>query len=1154
MLENIIANLQSDDRDLRKKTFLYMIYMDGYDLVKLNAQLVEVYKNKHSLCEYELDVLSDIVDSFFLYVRPDRNHYPSSFVTTVKTKLFETFFTEDMLTNLIYHRKENKKVPLKYSTNKRICSLVFALVFKVISGHKIFVGYDYLKELSGVYLIPFLLNDKNSYYKLLAYIEPICEVQYNFDVSLNACLMKRDFIPFIIYFLRYESSIPLFDKKGNRISEYISDEKNILNSNLSDKSIIQNDQIYNSEYELFSATRFLEFQEFFDKSIDDFINCNTLDEKTFVETANEEDRLFFDEIAHSYTNAILTNICDLYLNALNKLSNQKFTLFNYRNLRFSIVLDYVFRNCKYSEFLQLIFMVNKAKIMMFSDRYIRKMIDFRRNQGSAGICLKCCKKNSCKAIKEWDEIKPEKKQELSSDTIYNLVKYGVNLLNLNTNSDLEIVVCQSCYEENEREILMGLWDYEVVSKILNDRYVSTANQLLHEHLKITNPINLDPYLMYYNNLNNTFLYSDLSFLSLINGFLNFGFTFDDFFCSERFPLDFKNINSDDNKDFISIFGSIGMLRKNGIIKFSICQFNEKNELTELDILGVEKTEMDQKNRIKEYLAKKGVKNMPSDREISKYINLNEYLKSLLKTEEFSNKKAGLFLALAISETIYGDSLHYYNQENILTQRLESNTTSFTQADENKLKMMFGDHTDIHGSEKYGEKSSGMLCDYILKYLPCCSIYQEVSSMMALHMMYCDTKIKNKNLQKEILDRTLSKNVIASSWAMFALGSIYTGNYCDKIDSYALQWFYSWYHNDPKSPFFPLGMLGISLLFIGRNDLVQKKSNIKLPKEIDFLCEAMGFMYTSDPSIRKKMSKTYNNIIENDIYKHKFYTSDELKNYIDISDPIYNNILQEKNNTKELDQDGEQTYKNYLICFSLLSIALLGLSSHQARLDSKAILLKLQEHDKSDFIPLCVALLYASEPVDSMITYLTDLFFKSSNPRNVILALGIIGAGTKNKNIIDFLHTQKVSCANNQYKNLIRITMSLCNMGKGTLSISPNISEGTIINKKCLINLLSIVCLFMNKDSCPLTEDFDFLFLLFAGAVHNKYVSVFDSNLKIIKKDIIVEKLGDEYYREFSDERILNHIACLEINERANIEYYRTFSAIDIHIFDDEKKE
>ncbi|EJW02999.1 hypothetical protein EDEG_02643 [Edhazardia aedis USNM 41457] len=110
---------------------------------------------------------------------------------------------------------------------------------------------------------------------------------------------------------------------------------------------------------------------------------------------------------------------------------------------------------------------------------------------------------------------------------------------------------------------------------------------------------------------------------------------------------------------------------------------------------------------------------------------------------------GLLLALAIYETVYGDSLDFKNQQTILSERIDTNMTDFYKYNEDNLKMKYGDISDIHGCENYGGKDAKILYNYIMKYLPFCDLYQQVASLMALHILYSDTKIKNHDLFEQI---------------------------------------------------------------------------------------------------------------------------------------------------------------------------------------------------------------------------------------------------------------------------------------------------------------------------------------------------------------------------------------------------------------------
>ncbi|EJW05260.1 hypothetical protein EDEG_00671 [Edhazardia aedis USNM 41457] len=171
--------------------------------------------------------------------------------------------------------------------------------------------------------------------------------------------------------------------------------------------------------------------------------------------------------------------------------------------------------------------------------------------------------------------------------------------------------------------------------------------------------------------------------------------------------------------------------------------------------------------------------------------------------------------------------------------------------------------------------------------------------------------------------------------------------------------------------------------------------------------------------------------------------------------------------------------------------------------------------KLKFIPLCFALLYASEPVNDIILYLINYFKTHHDYRNVILALKIISAGARNRQIIKFLNNILSQKLNKSTTKIIKFAMGLCNLGNGTLFISHKIADFRIINKKCLISLLGFVCLFMNETYAPSLEDFDCIFLSFACTVQFNHMCLLDTNLQLKKRRIFVSTVDNYIARKFS---------------------------------------
>ncbi|EJW03000.1 hypothetical protein EDEG_02644 [Edhazardia aedis USNM 41457] len=195
--------------------------------------------------------------------------------------------------------------------------------------------------------------------------------------------------------------------------------------------------------------------------------------------------------------------------------------------------------------------------------------------------LKNCEKKICKTLEKWDKIYidyPDKFTLLYEpcDLIKNAEQNKLDD-NSTEESDSDIKVCFKCFKLFSREILANLWNHEVVLKLLNDQFVPAIKQILHNNIDLSEPFDIKYHLKNKIKKKELFKPCNLSLISLINSLLNFGFTFDNFFCSNHLPLKFDTVISDNSKDFILIFGSFGMLRKNSYIKFSLFDFFDDGE-------------------------------------------------------------------------------------------------------------------------------------------------------------------------------------------------------------------------------------------------------------------------------------------------------------------------------------------------------------------------------------------------------------------------------------------------------------------------------------------------------------------------------------------------------------------------------------------------
>ncbi|EJW03001.1 hypothetical protein EDEG_02645 [Edhazardia aedis USNM 41457] len=105
---------------------------------------------------------------------------------------------------------------------------------------------------------------------------------------------------------------------------------------------------------------------------------------------------FFDDLTRIYNFPRIDENFEFYKQVLDKIPEKPFLLFNYRNIRLSITVEYIFRTCKHHHFIHIVIMLNKVKAMMLDSISIKKMIQYRRNQSSINLCLKTVKKKFVK--------------------------------------------------------------------------------------------------------------------------------------------------------------------------------------------------------------------------------------------------------------------------------------------------------------------------------------------------------------------------------------------------------------------------------------------------------------------------------------------------------------------------------------------------------------------------------------------------------------------------------------------------------------------------------------------------------------------------------------------------------------------------------------
>lgn len=188
------------------------------------------------------------------------------------------------------------------------------------------------------------------------------------------------------------------------------------------------------------------------------------------------------------------------------------------------------------------------------------------------------------------------------------------------------------------------------------------------------------------------------------------------------------------------------------------------------------------------------------------------------------------------------------------------------------------------------------------------------------------------------------------------------------------------------------------------------------------------------------------------------------------------------------------------------------------------------HLKSIF-PLCLALLYPSNPKTEVIDSLEKSLSNGEADCNTLIALGIIGAGTRSSRILKVFDSNY----NNIYKDAramsaLIISQGLVNLGKGVFTLSPLYYHDSIISYKPFIGLISTLFIFFDQSVFP---DFSYLCYLLSMAISPKYVCGYDGVCRVGKPVDIVGLSGRQ--NKLSGAVIHELPVVLNKNEKAEVD-------------------
>ncbi|XP_077301425.1 uncharacterized protein LOC143922021 [Arctopsyche grandis] len=184
---------------------------------------------------------------------------------------------------------------------------------------------------------------------------------------------------------------------------------------------------------------------------------------------------------------------------------------------------------------------------------------------------------------------------------------------------------------------------------------------------------------------------------------------------------------------------------------------------------------------------------------------------------------------------------------------------------------------------------------------------------------------------------------------------------------------------------------------------------------------------------------------------------------------------------------------------LLSSCLVGLGDTVStplldRICNSSLLLD-SPHLKNVF-PLCLALIYTSNPKSEVIDTLEKSLTSGDSDSNALIALGIVGAGTKSARILRIL---EVNFANiykdSKSSSALILSQGLVNLGKGLFTLSPLMYEKSLVSDRGLIGILSTITVFLDQSLFP---DYSFLCYFLTLSISPKYVVGYEGTCRVGK--------------------------------------------------------
>lgn len=321
------------------------------------------------------------------------------------------------------------------------------------------------------------------------------------------------------------------------------------------------------------------------------------------------------------------------------------------------------------------------------------------------------------------------------------------------------------------------------------------------------------------------------------------------------------------------------------------------------------------------------------------------------------------------------------------------------------------------------------------------------------------------------------NIRVCAYATLAIGLIFIGNPNDEALTLVSQNLFLLNEDQAMSPdylpFWPFIALGIGLIYLGLQG--QAAPAVEL-------VSAMG---------------------DNSTYAEFFKIAIESCAYAGTG-----NVLQIQNLLQVC--TGENSISH---AAAILGIAIVALGDPLGCQMSKRMFEHVLQYGKpfaKKMVPIALALTSISQPLPELVDQLHRIGHdpEITIARNAAVALGLIGAGTKNTRVINTLFALEVFHKNDtSVLTLLRNAVGMTHLGQGLMTLSPTYGDGLLIHQVGLGSLLTLAYACISAEELLIKSD-PLLLYFIAPAIGPRFLVTLDENLNILPLQVRVGQAVD----------------------------------------------